>query len=775
MDWSSSSKTTTLTYGDHVTLKYLGGCLSTKGVISDEVMLAKDVNQFENCLWEVYVQNQYSAVEEYEEVLLSYAHGDKEGTTELLNQLRRAANNERKLNQRLMSMKYGKPVSFGDVIQFRHVISKKFLTVNQFVLAKAERENMQVVLDNNGTSMSWFDVLPRSKFDREGQKISNNSETILRCHEKPNEYLHSSKKFIRAIGGSSSHIFDREINCSLESTSWTVSIYQTACNISSNKLLAGNIVTFRDPESLSYLVQDKLGHVIMAPIHPLSFLGKECIVGSHSLWMVESENLLGGGDLKYSNNERIVLRHFNSGNYLKVSDSDILSVVSSREECTPFEFASVLSSQAQQREGSLHIANNSILQICAAIIDSNINAMSPYKYFTTINSRTTTNSPSESKQKHTEKITKRLLSRKVSSLYCNEEEANIVPKLSLLSKECAVTTDINKAVQLTISKDVATVLEADLFFGVENAGYIEKFIELAKERNASQSLSDSQFQAAVKQLFRTLDHIVDFLSESTTAPSSGQQQYQDTFEDRSMNNEANRNKNKKLMIRQTLMKEQRVLDLILDIVEMCGTDMFVDVNINHVRKNMRNKSSLPAFSVNSKRSFRKLVSLSNEEKNNSPSPTPENKERPSNLIAPLSPLPPPSMFNTPGTPSTGRAKIRKKFSNDNIASIGNPSPQTPKGGNKKNFISRALSNSADDDDRSVPSPAATNPHGARIILKPIRDKPESVEILLTHSIASVCLKALLAVIKGHHDNQMYIADRFPILLKQVILSLYYHM
>ena len=114
-------------------------------------------------------------------------------------------------------------------------------------LAKVERENTRVALDVNGSTLSWVQIYPRFRIDKEGDRILTNTEVYLKVPERSNEYIHSADRD-EAID------HDREVNCSLEMTSWRVSIYQSSSDtMNSKNLLASQLVYITDPESGSCL------------------------------------------------------------------------------------------------------------------------------------------------------------------------------------------------------------------------------------------------------------------------------------------------------------------------------------------------------------------------------------------------------------------------------------------------------------------------------------------------------------------------------------------
>jgi hypothetical protein len=247
------SSTTILHVGDYIALRLTAAgekWLSCEGLLNDDCFISTDSNQFDNCIWEIHVQNQYSATREYKESLAAYrsssaaiGNGNNNAnnavsgaehhiihkginrviTKEQLSQLRRAALNEQRLNEKLMNIKIGKPVAFGDAIQLRHVKSRKFLTVSANALAKDERENMKITVETDGDSLSCLGFIPKQRFEREGQLLINQSEVMLRVNDRPGEFLHAAKNYITEVSGDTPKA---EVNCSLEASLWTVVLYQ---------------------------------------------------------------------------------------------------------------------------------------------------------------------------------------------------------------------------------------------------------------------------------------------------------------------------------------------------------------------------------------------------------------------------------------------------------------------------------------------------------------------------------------------------------------------
>ena len=85
-----------------------GAWICAEGHLGDNVYASSVNEDFHYGLWEIYVQNQYSAMNEFQEALaLSQSQGATDHADSMLHQLERAAANEQKLNERMYQSKVG--------------------------------------------------------------------------------------------------------------------------------------------------------------------------------------------------------------------------------------------------------------------------------------------------------------------------------------------------------------------------------------------------------------------------------------------------------------------------------------------------------------------------------------------------------------------------------------------------------------------------------------------------------------------------------------------
>ena len=161
----------------------------------------------------------------------------------LLKALEHGRQNEEDLNNTYMMKSIGNEVRYGDQIQLRHVKSSKYITVTTTQTAETERENLVVMLNEAGSSLSWLTVMPRLKIDQEGDVVRNASDIYFKVSERNNEFLHCSEKTIADLDGY------KEVNCSLEKTAWKVIVFDHASPADEPDLRCNNIIFLMDPEA----------------------------------------------------------------------------------------------------------------------------------------------------------------------------------------------------------------------------------------------------------------------------------------------------------------------------------------------------------------------------------------------------------------------------------------------------------------------------------------------------------------------------------------------
>ena len=178
------------------------GSIFGGGILDDHVELAVAPPVFDDCVFQVCLRNRLSASMQWQAFMQKRRQQESDGV-ELSEEeeeqagafqqtLERVKANEQKLNTSLFEQKCGEQIHFGDVIQLRHRKSGKWLTVSPDEVAATERENLRVHLHADGTTCSWFTVLPSVTVDEEGMPVENASRVIFGVTDRTDEFLHYS-------------------------------------------------------------------------------------------------------------------------------------------------------------------------------------------------------------------------------------------------------------------------------------------------------------------------------------------------------------------------------------------------------------------------------------------------------------------------------------------------------------------------------------------------------------------------------------------------------
>ena len=132
---------------------------SAEGVLEENVTVQTKPVYYDECVWQICLQHQYSAARELDEYKAQHEEssqaekgdGDDDdeaskkrakGSKSYLKQvksLERGKRNEQRLNEQYMKSRAGTPILYGDVIQLRHCKSQKFITIADNEVANVER------------------------------------------------------------------------------------------------------------------------------------------------------------------------------------------------------------------------------------------------------------------------------------------------------------------------------------------------------------------------------------------------------------------------------------------------------------------------------------------------------------------------------------------------------------------------------------------------------------------------------------------------------------
>jgi hypothetical protein len=326
--------------GDLMTLRHAthdgSGFLIGDGVVDNEVVVTtspiSDVSAIHDCIFEICVPTRNSAAKDLENFKRKHslvaAHKLKSKDATHLATLRNLQQKELEMNQKLMHEKLGEIVMYGEVVQLKHVKSKKFLTASDMETSLSEPENFKVFLSETA---SWLTLQPAKAFNTLNEPVINHSELQFVIYAGEAEYLHVSAKSFSDPNplkrDAAAKVY--EVNTSLSTGTWKMDLF-CPCNETSQynetKVCIGDVIYFRDPELEAYIQAEPTTNAVELKKFEKVEYGRTNLRGdeeefdSAAYFVVEKEAAVaseGGGTVWCK--DRIVLRNVNSGTTLRLA------------------------------------------------------------------------------------------------------------------------------------------------------------------------------------------------------------------------------------------------------------------------------------------------------------------------------------------------------------------------------------------------------------------------------------------------------------------------
>ena len=209
-------------------------------------------SRIENCLFQICARTRVAAAEElqdFETQLQHVAVADRTPSqTEMLATLRRVQKEEEEMNKQTQEDKIGEVLKYGEIIQLRHVVSGKTLSIQPNVIADLEPDNVKCCLSSAPTASSWVTIKPAVAFYSDGQAVLNKSSVHLCVTSEELSALHISDTE-NPIGDPLKQLLTDfqtkfELNASLAWTAFTVERYAKAYKEDSSlDIRSGDLVT----------------------------------------------------------------------------------------------------------------------------------------------------------------------------------------------------------------------------------------------------------------------------------------------------------------------------------------------------------------------------------------------------------------------------------------------------------------------------------------------------------------------------------------------------
>jgi hypothetical protein len=233
------------------------GYLWGDGVYQDTVSLWEDPEDYEDCVFQIWIRSRVAAAVELQEYvtatvrrkqdLMDDLFEEADVQDEVLKALERSKHNEDKQNEKLMTDDGGSKLSYGDTIQLRHLKSGGFITASRETTAKENGANLELVLTQHGGNLAWFTILPATAANILGDPVEDLCRVILSASEHPDEYLFCSKDptDIDICEGAF-----REVSISLDQSAWELRVFNKYCPVNKDMpLRIGDYVYLKDPEA----------------------------------------------------------------------------------------------------------------------------------------------------------------------------------------------------------------------------------------------------------------------------------------------------------------------------------------------------------------------------------------------------------------------------------------------------------------------------------------------------------------------------------------------
>jgi hypothetical protein len=408
--------------------------------------------------------------------------------------------------------------------------SKRFLSVSGTELATQERENMRVMSILNGDSYSSVSIMPRVN-NSDGAFVNSGFECCIRVNERTGEFLRCAKG---ATAGNKT-TSKLEVNCSLEKSIWSINVYKSAKEFSGMKVItAGKPISLSCSETFSFLAinDSEIESDIIDPnatasayLKPPVLISDELDyhVGVGSMWRAEKKNVSKGGPFMIGQ-DKMMLRHMNTGMYLhsKKSDGTLIGV---RDRVRAGEFnvnTARDSNKASEMQGTFLEEGSTI-------------TLSHTVYF----------------------------GKSSSVMHIGLANGNRgVKDITTLraSSELASATD------LIASGAIHSKHDSDIYFGIDANRCIINFRVTAGEVGPDDAFDSPNMilaSQAYKSLVSCMEQLCEFLDDMHIKARNERQDH--GFHSFGISPETS----EKLTARQSMIREQGVLDSIMDILEEC--------------------------------------------------------------------------------------------------------------------------------------------------------------------------------------------------------------
>jgi hypothetical protein len=316
--------------------------------------------------------------------------------------------------------------------------------------------------------------------------------------------------------------------------------------------------------------------VIMSPQYQMRDIVSDVNVGTHLLWLIQKADVSDGGPI-FVNGDYVTLSNINTGLFLKLDElTGEISTIHDREFATAFELvpASTASStnvaQIAQNETTVYLTAGDYWLSHAPIATNNAN---------TTNNTNTTSPPQEETNTNTNNTT------------TTNNNNNNNSTTNTLSK-CIAITERTKAASFIISSMLHKKLGNHVYIGVQAVKTLKKIVRIAYQFHTHVATA-RELTNAVKTAAQMLDNLIYFLvaSDEPTHQQNRSSNRNHHHHHHHQNDAKNQLSKEIMRTRQNMMREQGLIDVLLQILKWTETEVFNQVETKVDRKSKRTRQS----------------------------------------------------------------------------------------------------------------------------------------------------------------------------------------